>query len=192
MEAYDIVVAVHVISAILWVGGGITLLLGAELARRRSGAAGALPVIDVVALMGPVYFVPVSLLALVSGIAAAWIGPGFSELWIVLGLAGFAATFATGFLVIKPRAEEIAALMASPETDQGTLAGKSFDLVTIARFDYVVLILVVLAMVLKPSVTDVALLAVFAVIAVVGGILTLMKGMRAGRGLGARRAASVR
>ncbi len=178
MNLSVIAVTVHLISVILWVGGGLALVLGAEMARRKRGAASVLPVVDVVALLGPVYFVPVSLVTLLSGVAAAWVGPGFGHLWINLGLAGFAMTFLTGMVLIKPRAEEIAALMSDETTQQATLVRKSLDLVTIARFDYVILSLVVLDMALKPTANDVALLAGFAVVAVVGAMLTLVKGMQ--------------
>jgi hypothetical protein len=178
MEFQTFAVTVHIVSVILWVGGGMALLLGAEMARRKHGDAGALAIVDVVALMGPVYFVPVSLLTVLSGAAAAWFGPGFGELWVVLGLVGFAVTFLTGLLVIKPRAEAIAVLASDGQVDQGTLLGKSLDLLTIARFDYVVLFLVVLVMVLKPAASETALLAGFAAVAAIGAMFTLVKGMR--------------
>ena len=34
---------------------------------------------------------------------------GFDQLWIVLGLVGYALTFLTGLLVIKPRGERLRA-----------------------------------------------------------------------------------
>ncbi|MDP5084372.1 MAG: DUF2269 family protein [Yoonia sp.] len=178
MTSYDIAVTIHIVCVILWVGGGITLLLGAELARRRRGASGVLPIVDTVALLGPTFFVPLSLLTLLSGVAAAWVGPGFSHLWVLLGLIGFAATFLTGFVVIKPRAEEISVLMADADTQPAVLLQKSVDLMTIARFDYVVLVLVVLVMALKPTASDVAALTGLAVFAVLGAMMTLAKGMR--------------
>lgn len=181
MDLQTFAVTVHILCVILWVGGGLTLLLGAELARRKHGDAGALPIVDVVALLGPVYFVPVSLLTVLSGAAAAWFGPGFGALWIILGLVGFAVTFLTGLLVIKPRAEAIAALARDGEADQGKLLAKSLDLLTIARFDYVVLLLVVLVMVLKPAASDTGLLGGVAVVAVIGAMVTLVKGMRSQR-----------
>jgi hypothetical protein len=179
MAIETIAVAIHIVCVILWVGGGITLLLGAELAGRRRGAKSLLTVVDVVALLGPTFFVPVSLLTLLSGVTAAWFGTGFVQLWVILGLVGFTATFLTGFMVIKPRAEEIAALMSEAGTPPDMLARKARDLVTITRFDYVVLILVVLVMVLKPSASDVVLLAAMAAAVVAGAMLTLVKGMRA-------------
>ena len=176
MAIETIAVTLHVVSVILWVGGGITLLLGADMAWKKRGAAGLLAVVDVVALLGPVFFVPVSLVTLLSGVAAAWYGPGFGQLWVNLGLVGFAATFLTGILLIKPRAEGIAAMMS--DATQDALARKARDLVTIARFDYVVLVLVVLVMLLKPASTDIALLGSLAIIAGLGAVLTLGKGMR--------------
>jgi hypothetical protein len=56
------------------------------------------------AALGNVLFMPASLATLVSGLAMAWFWVGFSDLWVVIGLAGAAATFLTGVLLIKAAA----------------------------------------------------------------------------------------
>ena len=178
MYNYDLAVLAHVICAVLWVGGGLAQLLGAELARRMRGPDAMLAIVDVVAMLGPVLFVPVSLLTLVTGAAAAWIGPGFTDLWIYLGLAGYAATALTGLLVIKPRAEEIAALTASGQVPKAALVDKALKLMTIARFDYVILMLVISLMVLKPSFDDIVILGIMAIVLILGALGTIVKGLR--------------
>jgi hypothetical protein len=65
-------------------------------------------VIENVAFLSPRLLVPSSLAALVFGAIAAYLAWNLSYLWILLGLAGFAATFATGILVAAPRAAALA------------------------------------------------------------------------------------
>ncbi len=178
MSWYTILELLHVACAIIWVGGGFTLLFAAAVLRRKQGSAGVMPVVEIVALLGPPLFVPVSLLTVVFGAAAAWIGGGFSHLWIILGLAGFAATFLNGLLMIKPRAEKLAVLAAEKGRDSPDLVPLAENLLTIARFDYVVLALVVADMVLKPAVGNVWELATMALILVVGAFVTLSGAMR--------------
>ncbi|MCU4653262.1 DUF2269 family protein [Roseibacterium sp. SDUM158016] len=178
MSLPDLAVLLHVIFVIMWLGGGLALLVGAEVMRRKRGPASVLVVVDIVALLGPGYFVPISILTLLTGLVAAWMGPGFGELWVALGIAGFAATFLTGILLIKPRAEKLAASTTGGQVPQGVLLGQADNLVTIARFDYVVLFLVVAVMVLKPAATDIAVLGAMAAAAAIGARLTIVKGLR--------------
>ena len=101
-------------------------------------------------------FVPASLIVVVFGIAMviesdAWT---FEYLWIVLGLVGYAATFVTGFFLIRPASERIGAEMKqqggrlTPE-----LRVRIRKLIVMARVDYVTFALVVLDMVVKPRAT---------------------------------------
>jgi uncharacterized membrane protein len=121
--------------------------------------------------LGNVFFLPASLLVIVFGVALvaeseAW---SFGQLWIVLGLVGYALTFLTGLLVIKPRGEKIGRMIEHARgtmTPEAMLEGRK--LLTLARIDYVVLFLVVLDMVVKPTGDDVGLLVAMAAILVVG------------------------
>ena len=136
--------------------------------RRKRGPAAVLVVVGIVALLGPGCFVPISILTLLTGLVAAWMGPGFGEPWVLLGIAGFAATFLTGILVLKPRAEKLAASTTGGQVPQGVLLGQADTLMTIARVDYVTLFLVVGVMALKPEATDVFALSAMAVAVAVG------------------------
>ena len=177
MSWYALLELLHVACAIVWVGGGLTLLVAAEVLRRKQGPAAVMPVVEIVALLGPPLFVPVSALTVVFGAAAAWIGGDFPQLWVILGLAGFAATFLNGLLMIKPRAEKLAVLAAEKGRESPDLVPFAENLLTIAHFDYVVLALVVADMVLKPAVGNVWELAAMAALLVIGALMTLSKAM---------------
>ncbi len=175
MSWYAILELLHVSCAIVWVGGGLTLLIAAEVLRSKQGQSAVMPVVEIVALLGPPLFVPVSLLTVVLGAATAWVGGDFSQLWVILGLAGFVATFLNGVLMIKPRAEKLAVLAAEKGKDSPDLVPFAANLLTIAHFDYVVLALVVADMVLKPTFGDVWELTAMAAILVIGALTTLSK-----------------
>lgn len=177
MNGYALLELFHVFFAIVWVGGGFTLLFAVEIARRKQGPRGTMAVVDIVALLGPSLFVPASLLTVVFGVATAWIGKDFSQLWVILGLVGFAATFLNGVLLIKPRAEKLSAMGGDMGQDSPALLPFADNLLTIVRFDYVILTLVVADMVLKPTPGDVWELAAMVALLVIGAVFTLLRGM---------------
>lgn len=178
MTTFEILRFVHIASAILWVGGGIGLALGAEFVRHKRGPAAMFPVVDAAALMGPVFFVPISFLTLMTGAIAAFMGASFSQLWVILGLAGAAVTFLTGLLVMKPRIEEIAGLQVDGQAEGEIMLSRTLELMTLIRFDHLVLLLVVACMVLKPGPTDVGMLVGMGSILFLGAAVTTAKLLR--------------
>lgn len=179
MSSYVVFKLLHVFCAIIWVGGGFTLLYAAGVARRKRGPFGVMPVVDIVALLGPPLFVPIALLTVVFGVTTALLGSEFNQLWVILGLAGFVATFLNGILLIKPRAEELAAMAEENGPQNRELLPYADRLLMIARFDYVMLLLVVAVMVLKPGPGNLLELSVLAALLVIGTALTLVPGMKA-------------
>ncbi|HMN87014.1 MAG TPA: hypothetical protein PKA74_13625, partial [Bauldia sp.] len=99
-------------------------------------------------------------------------GFAFTDLWIILGLCGFASTFLTGVLVLEPTGKRIGAMVARDGVTEAAIA-EGRRLLAISRIDYVVLFLVVAVMVLKPTAADVAVLAVMGAILVASVGLTL-------------------
>ncbi len=97
------------------------------------------------------------------------------SLWLVLGLLGYAATFATGIAVIKPRSEHIARLIGRDGGMGPEAAYESRRLLALARVDYVTLVLVLFDMAVKPTGDDVIVLVLMAAVLVAGVVFTLTK-----------------
>ena len=169
MSLYEFLLFAHIAAAAVWFGGGLMVQVLAGRALRSRDDAAVKRVVDDTAAMSMTVFVPASIVVLLVGIALVLEGSwSFGDLWIVLGLAGYAATFATGVGVLKPASEKAAAMLAR---DGMTPAAQREirRLVTLARIDYVVLVLVLVVMAAKPTGDDTALLAAMAVV-LVGGI----------------------
>src|SRR4051812_43245071 len=93
---YDWLLAIHILMAITWVGGGIT---GQVLVSRMrtSDPARMVRTAGDLEWIGTRIYLPSSLILLAAGIwmvfEASW---GLTTPWVLIGLIGFAATVVTG------------------------------------------------------------------------------------------------
>ena len=102
----------------------------------------------------------------------AWLSWGFEQLWILIGLAGLAAVAVNGVAGLRPRSERLLATMKTES--KGIVLHRFREILRMAKFDHVVLFVVIAAMVLKPGFDDVATWSVMAVIVVAAALLFLM------------------
>ena len=171
MDFYSIFKLLHVLCAIAWVGGGLTLLVASMLASRAAQPTTLFGILDMMNQLGKTWFIPASLLTVVFGAITATFGGMWTQLWVIVGLAGFASTFLTGLLLIEPTGRKIGAMMEAGNTEAALAAGRR--LLTIGKFDYTVMLVVIIDMVLKPSFSDVVILAAMAVAVAAGAALFL-------------------
>jgi hypothetical protein len=167
MDWYALIKFAHIACAILWVGGGFALMLAALRADRASDIAGTLQVMRIIGDLGNRLFLPMSMLTLLFGLVMCWFWVGFGDLWIVLGLVGFAASVLIGSMIFKPTADRMNALIAKEGITPAALA-EGRRILKVARFDYTVMMLVVADMVLKPTLDDAGTLAVMSALLAAG------------------------
>lgn len=163
MDYYSLFKFLHVASVIIWLGAGFALvMLGVAADRIRSNEQFG-RVIENMAFLSPRLFIPSSLAALIFGAIATYLAWSLSYLWIWIGLAGFAATFATGILVAAPRSAALTKVIAAGGySDAMVASGK--ELLTILKFDFVMLFVVAADMVFKPTLNDWPVLVTFAIV----------------------------
>ena len=167
MDWYSIVKFGHVICALIWVGGGFAMMLNGVLADRAGDAEGTMRAIRLTAYLGIRLMVPASLLTLVFGLVMCWFWVGFTDLWIVIGLAGYAATFLIGVLIFSPTSERLATTVEREGITPAVLEDGR-GMLKVARFDYSVMLVVVADMVFKPTFADTVLLTAMAVVLLTG------------------------
>ena len=170
MDWYSIVKFYHVICALLWVGGGFALMLLALRAERANNIEGMLQSMRATGELGNRFFAPMSMLTLAFGLIMCGFWVGFSDLWIVIGLVGYATTFSIGMLVFKPTGERMGAMIAAEGVTPAVLAVGQ-RMMGWARLDYVVMLVIVADMVLKPTLRDVGILAGMALVVAAGAAL---------------------
>ncbi|CAN7170612.1 DUF2269 family protein [Mesorhizobium sp. LjNodule214] len=170
MDWYSIVKFLHIVSATLWVGGGFVLFLLGVLAERAGNIEDKLLAMRASGQLGGRFFAPMSMLTLIFGLIMCGFWTGFSVLWILIGLAGYATTFSIGMFIFKPTAERIAGMIAKDGVTPAALAVGQ-RMMSVARFDYAVMLVIVADMVLKPTAHDLAVLAGMALVVAAGATL---------------------
>ena len=151
-DVYNALKFIHVVAAVAWVGSGLFIQYRGTRLRRTGTPEQTANLAKEVADSTP-WFMAASGVVLLAGISLVLYAPGldFTDTWILLGLLGYASTFLTGFLLIRPTAEKLAAVAANegPTSPEGqALIARIF---AISRVDQVVLLLVILDMVFKPG-----------------------------------------
>jgi uncharacterized membrane protein len=174
MDWYLIFKFLHVASAVLWLGGGLFMVLLGAKADRAKDDADLVDIIRLVAWASDRIYIPASLATLIFGVTTAWLGNLWSSLWVNLGFVGIVSTIALGVLVLSARAKKVAAEKGvTPRAVE-----LSREILTIAKFDMTVLYVVIADMVLKPELSDWGWLVAFAVAIVAAAALWLTPVLR--------------
>jgi uncharacterized membrane protein len=148
---YALFKAGHVLFAVIWVGGGVSIMIHAIRAQRTYNPEDIVTIAKQAAFMGEKVFAPVGLVTFLLGIAmminTSW---GWGHFWIIAGLIGYASTFIVGVAILSPLAKKI----DQSAEKNGPTHPKTIALIErimlIGRVDVSVLMLVVLDMVTKP------------------------------------------
>ncbi|WP_137932957.1 DUF2269 family protein [Mesorhizobium comanense] len=177
MDWYSIVKFLHVATAILWVGGGFVLFLLGVLAQRAGNVEEKLQAMRASGQLGGRFFAPMSMLTLVFGLIMCGLWIGFSDLWIVIGLVGYATTFSIGMFIFKPTGERMGAMIARDGVTPAVLEiGER--MMRAARLDYAVMLVIVADMVLKPTVDDIGILAAMVLVVMIGAMMAFGRARR--------------
>jgi hypothetical protein len=105
--------------------------------------------------LAPRLFIPASLATLVLGVLTAIDGPwSFDELWIVIGLAGWAISFLLGFFYFRTEGERIGALVGQHGPAHPEVERRLRRLNIVDRVQVLILFLVVADMTIKPTDDD--------------------------------------
>lgn len=169
----------HVGSAVIWIGGALIMVLLGVRADRTKNDAEMVAIVRQVAWAGERIFVPASIATLVFGLIVTWIGNLWGNLWVILGLVGVAATISLGVGVLTPRAKRAEAGFAAGGVTREVVA-ICREILTIAKFDMVLLFTVIADMVVKPGYGDWMVLVVMAIVIVAAAAVWLSPLLRRG------------
>lgn len=151
MSLAEILKFLHVMSVIVWVGGGV--MLQVLLARARATGPEASAMLNRSAeWTSQRIFMPSSFAALIFGV---WLviegGYDFADLWITLGFVGFAISAVNGMAVLGPTAKKMKELVDQRGPNDPVVAHMARRLDLFGRIDLIVLIAVVFVMITKPG-----------------------------------------
>lgn len=152
MTLSEILLAIHIVGAVFWVGGNFILNIFSWRVTKTGNQEQALWFLGLGEWVGMRVFMPLSLIVVAAG---AWLvseaGWGFDAMFVQIGLTGFVLTFLGGAALIGPSLKKATA--AVTEHGRDSVEGKAAisRLTLISRLDLLLLFVVVLVMVLKPG-----------------------------------------
>lgn len=148
---YRLIVYIHVLAAIAWVGGAFAInLLGTRVA--RSSDPDELPKLGrQIEWFGLRYFLPISIITFIAGFILVTQRWSFSELWISLAMLLWLVSALLGALYIGPRSKKVAEMFETLGHTSSEARSASARLFMVARLDLLIFLVIVGLMVWKPG-----------------------------------------
>ena len=173
MDWYLVLKLCHVASAVIWIGGAFVMVMLGSRADRAGDGASIVGCVRQVAWAAERIYVPASVSTLLFGLLLAWLGSLWSSLWVILGLVGVAATMLLGIFVLSPLAKKVEAGFGTSGATPEVVATCQ-RILTIAKFDTVLLFAVIADMVLKPTPSDRTILLLMALAVAAAGYVWMI------------------
>lgn len=150
ITTYQAYLSIHILAAVIWVGGAFAVQLFAMRATRAGTNEQVVAITKDIEWMGTRVFVPASLILVVFGFLMISEADLDYEFWLVFPLVIWALSFLVGAGFLGPESGRISKAFAAegPDSVEGHTRLKRIFL--ISRIELTFLILVVLDMALKP------------------------------------------
>jgi len=148
---YQWYLAVHILAAVIWVGGALTVQLLAIRAARPNAALQIGSLASEIEWVGTRVFIPSSLILVVMGFLLIHEGSWDYKFFIVFALAVWIASFLVGAAFLGPQSRKLSADVERHGPDSAQARARLQRIFLVSRIELVFLLLVVLDMVLKPG-----------------------------------------
>lgn len=153
IETYFWLKSVHVIAAVMWVGGGIMLtLLGLMTLAERDPVRMA-QFARQVSFLGGRYFPPLSLMVIGFGfwmVERGEAGWTYDMTWLQIGIGGWIASFVVGAGYLGPHATKLSKLLEQRPPEDSDVQALIGRILFVARLDALLLLFIVFDMTAKP------------------------------------------
>jgi uncharacterized membrane protein len=174
---YTLMLIGHVLSAVVWVGGGLCMSFVALQALRTSDPVAIAAAARTGGWLGHRIFTPASLLVFAFGVGMMLDGGlAWNQEWVLIALAAWLVAFLLGVAFFGPEGARIGRLAAERGIADPAVQARLRRVFLVSRLDAVLLVVVLVDMFLKPRGADLAWLigvgTVLAVVAAFGDRLT--------------------
>jgi uncharacterized membrane protein len=149
---YNVLLYVHIVGGVIWVGGAFVLQVLA-IAASRSKDSTELPRVGRYAeFVGTRVFVPASLILFIAGVVMVLQAWSFGQLWIALAVALWIASALTGAIYLGPTAKKVAHFFETEGPESVAGRAQLNRLFMVSRLELVSFAFIVALMVFKPGV----------------------------------------
>lgn len=148
---YLVFKSIHVLGAIVWLGGGATITLLAWQAQRAKDNVQLLQIAKQAEWLTMRVFVPSSLVIVAMGFVLMHKGGwGYGHFWPLFGLAGWGLSFVVGAAFLGPESGKLGRLIETKGPEDPEVVARVNRIIAVARTDVVLILLIATDMVAKP------------------------------------------
>ena len=151
---YDFLLTIHVLAAILWVGGGVTIHILFRRALRLTDPRATHERVRELEWVGQRFYPAFSLFLLIAGILLVTRDEGgfeFSDTFVQLGLTGWVISFLIGIGFYEREGKKRTALVESEGPESPSVTASIQRTAMVNSFELLILLLVVVDMTTKPG-----------------------------------------
>ena len=148
---YEVWKTLHVLAAVAWVGGALTLNVLAFFALRSQLPGRKAEFAHEAEKVGMRLFLPAGVILVVMGFILVHQGQWGYHTWVILALVAYGLSFVTGAAFLGPESGRIGKAIAVEGPDSPAVAARINRIVLVSRIELVILLLIVVDMVLKPG-----------------------------------------
>jgi len=151
---YEVFKSIHVLAAVIWLGGGAIITILAWKAQRTKDYGQLLQIGKQAEWLSMRVFVPASLTVLAMGIVLMHKGDwGYDHFWVLFGLIAWGVSFLVGATFLGPEAGRLSKLIEAKGPEDPEVIARLNRVIAVARADIVLVLLVAADMVAKPFLT---------------------------------------
>jgi len=151
---YDVFKSIHVLAAILWLGGGAAITVLAWQAQRTKDNAQLLQIGKQAEWLSMRLFVPSALVVVAMGVVLMHKGDwGYGHFWTLFGLIAWGVSFVVGAAFLGPESGRLAKLIETKGPEDPEVLARLNRIISVARADVVLITLIAIDMVAKPFLT---------------------------------------
>ncbi|HYI23431.1 MAG TPA: DUF2269 family protein [Candidatus Limnocylindrales bacterium] len=148
---YQLFLYIHIICAVIWVGGAVAMQALAIMASRSSDTSDLPRVGHYAERIGTFVFLPASILLFIAGavmVVQAW---SFGQVWVAVSVGLWILSAGAGALYLGPNAKKVGQLFATEGS--ASTAGRSLlnRLFLVSRLELVSFFVIIALMVFKPG-----------------------------------------
>lgn len=150
MTLYQVLVYVHVVSAVVWVGGAFFVQLLAMRVSRSDDPMDLPRLARHIEALGNLVFVPAAALLLISGIVMTIDRWSFGQTWIAVALVLWVLSAVAGALYLAPRVKRAVRLFESEGPTSPEAVSLTRRMFLVSRLELLSFAVVIGLMVVKP------------------------------------------
>ena len=151
VSGYELLLFLHIISAVVWVGGGVALQAMAIRATRSGDPARMAGFAKDAEWIGMRIFMPASILVIAFGFALVGKGSWGYPFWVAFALGAQGASALVGAAFLGPESGRIGKLVDARGVEHAEVQARIRRIFLVSRVELVILIAVVFDMAIKPA-----------------------------------------